>query len=150
MIRQDIGRIADLRLRLLDDLGATGPEQGLRLLQRSGCSFLERQPGSGRHFGVVAEGQTGVVGMGSLETLERLPHPRNLSGKEGYALNVYVEPEARGWGAATDIVRELVGITGREGVGRLWLHATSGGRGIYEAAGFENRSFEEMQLVLPG
>jgi GNAT superfamily N-acetyltransferase len=150
MIRQDIGRIADLRLRLLDDLGATGPEQGLRLLQRSGCSFLERQPGSGRHFGVVAEGWTGVVGMGDLETLERLPHPRNLSGKEGYALNVYVEPEARGRGAATDIVRELVGITGREGVGRLWLHATSGGRGIYEAAGFESRSFEEMQLVLPG
>ena len=98
MIRQDIGGVADLRLRLLDHLGATGPEQGLRLLQRSSCSFLERQPGSGRHFGVVAEGRTGVVGMGSLETLERLPHPRNLSGKESYALNVYVEPEARGRG----------------------------------------------------
>ena len=28
---------------------------------------------------------------------------------------------------ATAVVRELVDIAGREGVGRLWLHATSGG-----------------------
>ncbi len=145
MIRQDIGRVADLRLRLLDDLGATGPEQDSQLLRRSVCSFMERQLGSGRHFSVVAEGWMGVVGMGDLEIFERLPHPRNLSGKEGYVLNVYVEPEARGRGAATAIVRELVGIAGREGVGRLWLHAPSRGRGIYEAAGFE-----EMQLVLSG
>lgn len=63
-------------------------------------------------------------------------------------LNVYVELEAHGRGTA--IVRELVGIAGREGVGRLWLHATSRGRWIYEAAGFEGRSIEEMQLVLSG
>jgi len=43
-----------------------------------------------------------------------------------------------------------LGVAGREGVGRLWLHATPGGRGIYEAAGFEGRSVEEMQLVLSG
>jgi hypothetical protein len=44
-IRQDIGWVADLRLRLLDDLGATDPGQDLRLLRRSVCSFLERQHG---------------------------------------------------------------------------------------------------------
>ena len=38
----------------------------------------------------------------------------------------------------------------RESVGRLWLHATSCGRRIYEAAGFEARSVEEMRLVLSG
>ena len=81
---------------------------------------------------------------------ERLPHPRNLGGKEGYVLNVFVEPGSRGRGIATAIVRELIGVAGREGVGRLWLHATSGGRGIYEAAGFEGRTVEEMQLVLRG
>ena len=80
---------------------------------------------------------------------ERLPHPRNLGGKEGYVLNVFVEPGARGGGVvATAIVGELVGVARREGVGRLWLHATSGGRGIYEAAGFEGRTIEEMQLLL--
>jgi GNAT superfamily N-acetyltransferase len=150
MARQDIGRVSDLRLRLLDDLGAAGPGQDLRPLRRSVCSFLERQLGSGRHFSVVAEEREGVVGVGSLEIFERLPHPENLTGKEGYLLNVYVEPEARGRGAATAIVGELVGIAGREGVGRLWLHAASCGRRIYEAAGFEARSVEEMQLVLSG
>jgi hypothetical protein len=43
MIRQDIGGVADIRLRLPDDLGTTGPGQDLQLLRRSVCSFLERQ-----------------------------------------------------------------------------------------------------------
>ena len=41
-------------------------------------------------------------------------------------------------------VRELVGIAGREGIGRLWLHRTSKGRGIYNAPGFEGRGIEEI------
>jgi hypothetical protein len=43
MIRQDIGGVADLRLRLPDDLGTPGPGQDLQLLRRFVCSFLERQ-----------------------------------------------------------------------------------------------------------
>jgi hypothetical protein len=141
MIRQDTGWVADLRFRLLDHLGATGPEQGLRLLRRSGCSFLERQPGSGRHFGVVAEGRTGAVGMGSLETLERLPHPRNLSGKEGYALNVYVELEARGNGHSLRAGGHHHRARGRRTA--VVARDLRGARNL-RAAGFESRSFEEM------
>ena len=62
---------------------------------------------------MVAEGRKGVVDVGSLEIFERLPHPRNLAGKEGYA-------------------------------------SCCRGCGIYEAAGFEGRSIEEMQLALSG
>jgi hypothetical protein len=35
-------------------------------------------------------------------------------------------------------------------VGRLWLHASAYGRGVYEAAGFEARTLEEMELLLTG
>ena len=98
MTRRDIGRVAELRLGLLETLGATGPDEDPSALRRDTRSHLERRMGSG----------------------------------------------ARGGGVATAIV----GVARREGVGRLRLRATSGGRGIYEAAGFEGRTVEEMQLVL--
>ena len=96
MARSDIGRVAELRLALLGDLEATGED--LSSLRRAICSYLERRLGSGGHFTVVAERREGVVGVGSLEVFERLPHPGNLGGKEGYVLNVLVEPGARGRG----------------------------------------------------
>ena len=43
-----------------------------------------------------------------------------------------------------------MGVARREGVGRLWLHASVGGRGVYEAAGFEARTLEEMEHLLAG
>ena len=44
-------------------------------------------------------------------------------------------------GSAADLRMKLLDDLG---------HATPGGRAIYEAAGFEGRTVEEMQLVLPG
>jgi hypothetical protein len=68
---------------------AAGRENGtLRDVTRS---FLDRR-GTGRHFTSVAEELGRLVGIASLEVFERLPYPANLSGKEGYVLNVHVEP----------------------------------------------------------
>jgi GNAT superfamily N-acetyltransferase len=92
-----------------------------------------------------------LVAIASLEVLERLPYPGNLSGREGYVLNVCVEPASRRRGVAGALVRDLlVGAARREGVGRLWLHAGAHGRGVYEVAGFEARRLEEMELLLVG
>jgi hypothetical protein len=49
---------------------------------------------------------------------------------------------------ASRLVRDLVGVARREGLGRLWLHAGVRGRGVYEAAVLEARTLEEMELLL--
>ncbi len=94
--RGDIGRVAELRLALLGDPGATDTGEDLPSLRGAICSYLERRLESGEHFTVVAEGREGVVGVGSLEAFGRLPHPKNLGGKEGYVLNAFVQPRAGG------------------------------------------------------
>jgi GNAT superfamily N-acetyltransferase len=88
------------------------------------------------------------VGVGSLVLSERLPCPENLSGREAYVLNFYAESQARGSGVARTILVDLVDHAKRENIGRLWLHASPQGHGVYEAAGFEGRTLEEMELTL--
>ncbi len=115
MIRADIDRVTDLRLELLGELGAADLDGDQGLLRRAIRLFLERQLGSGRHFTVGAEEGGDVVGVGSLEVFERLPHPQNLAGRVGYLLNVYVQPGMRRRGIATALIRELVLTARREG-----------------------------------
>lgn len=119
-----------------------------RALLEATEAFLKRRLGSGGHFTSVTEEQGRLVGIASLEVFERLPHPGNLSGREGYMLNVYVEPSERGRGIASALVLDLVRVARREKIGRLWLHASAGGRRVYEAAGFRARTLEEVELLL--
>lgn len=141
--------IARLRVRMLEELDEMGGEDP-RALVAATETFLARRLGSGGHFTSVAEEAGRLVGIASLEVFERLPYPGNLSGREGYVLNVYVEPDFRRRGIAGALVRALVGVARCEGVGRLWLHASAYGRGVYEAAGFKARTLEEMELLLAG
>jgi GNAT superfamily N-acetyltransferase len=149
MGRREAREVARLRVRMLEELGEMGGEDP-RTLVGATEAFLQRRIGSGGHFTSVDEEEGRLVGIASLEVFERLPYPGNLSGREGYVLNVYVEPASRRRGLAGALVRDLVGVARKEDVGRLWLHASAYGRGVYEAAGFEARTLEEMELLLTG
>ena len=149
MKQEHIEMVTELRMALLSELGELSSEEEMEPLRRATRQFLARQPTTGRHFTSIAEEAGKLVGIASLEVFERLPYPGNLSGREGYVLNVYVEHVAlRNQRVASSLVGDLVGLARREGVGRLWLHASAYGRGAYEAAGFEARTLEEMELVL--
>jgi hypothetical protein len=86
--------VARLRVRMLEELGELGGEEPRALIGPTEA-FLARRLGSGGHFTSVAEEAGRLVGIASLEVFERLPYPGSLSGREGYVLNVYVEPASR-------------------------------------------------------
>ena len=137
-----------MRVELFNELGRLPEGHDGEPVRAAIRSFLERRLRSGGHFTSVAEEDGRIVGIGSLEVFERLPYPGNLSGKEGYVLNIYVEPPARGRGVAGRLLADLVDVARGAGVGRLWLHPSDRGRRIYESAGFATHDVEEMQLVL--
>jgi GNAT superfamily N-acetyltransferase len=109
MGRREAREVARLRVRMLEELGEMGGEDP-RTLVGATEAFLQRRIGSGGHFTSVAEEEGRLVGIASLEVFERLPYPGNLSGREGYVLNVYVEPASRRRGLAGALVRDLVGV----------------------------------------
>ena len=97
----------------------------------------------------LAESTTGQSVLGSIILLRypRLPAPRNAVTSEGYIVSVYVIPAWRRKGVARALTDAVVTFARESGMGRLRLHATSGGRAVYEGAGFVARD-DAMELDL--
>ena len=74
-----------------------------------------------------------------------LPDNRNPSGKCAYILNMFVEPEHRGKGYATELIRHVISSCKQKGVNKLSLHDTEMSRRIYEKEGFVlNNNYYQM------
>jgi GNAT superfamily N-acetyltransferase len=95
----------------------------------------------------LAEEPSGrILGSASLWFAPGRPRPGVSTIITPYLLSVFTEPDARGRGVATSIVREAATLSRRLGYTRIELHASAMGRRVYERLGFEPTT--EMRLVL--
>jgi GNAT superfamily N-acetyltransferase len=60
---------------------------------------------------------------------------------------MYTAPAWRGQGVATALLKEVIGFVKGTNAGRIYLHATTDGKRIYEKAGFVSKT-SEMELIL--
>ena len=77
-----------------------------------------------------------------------LPRPDGSAlelGPEAIVLNVYVEREWRRRGIAEALMGELLQALAERGIGRIVLHASEEGRGLYRRLGFTPTN--EMRLL---
>ena len=72
--------------------------------------------------------------MGRIE--DRLPGPRNPSGRFGFVFNVCTDERYRGRGYARAVTEALLARFAERGVVRVDLHTTPEAEGIYRALGF--------------
>jgi len=144
--------LARHRAEMFRDMGevAEGAYEDLVVASRA---FFEKTIAADAYWGWLAVDpatQAVVAGVGLL-LRERLPRPDAASGgvvvrAEGYVLNVYTERDWRRRGVARRLMKELVAWARAHEFGRLTLHASAKGRGLYEALGFTLTN--EMRLML--
>lgn len=96
-------------------------------------------------WGIQVENE--MVAIAAMCIFSRIPYAGNLSGKEGYVLNVYTEPAFRKKGLSKSLVDALICYASNNGVGRLWLNNSDQGKSIYKACGFVEKD-HEMELYL--
>lgn len=77
-----------------------------------------------------------VVGGLAVSYYQMLPSGKNPSGLCAYILNMFVEPEYRKKGIATELLEFVISKCREKGVGKVALHATEMGWHAYEKAGF--------------
>jgi GNAT superfamily N-acetyltransferase len=87
-----------------------------------------------------------IVGGGGVVIAAWPGYPGEPHAKRAWILNMYTEPEARHRGVAKQILKTLLDWCRAEGFSAVSLHASSAGRPIYEAAGFQPTN--EMRLAL--
>jgi len=78
-----------------------------------------------------------AVASGAVWLQATQPHPRIRLGPVPYLLSMYTEPEHRGKGLATRIVRETMRWAKRAGYPRMTLHASDMGRNVYTRLGWK-------------
>lgn len=88
-----------------------------------------------------------LVSIGSLCLFSRIPYEDNLSGLEGYILNIYTLPSFRKCGFANQILDKIIEYSKGNNIKRLWLNSSKQGKKLYEARGFVKKE-NEMEVFL--
>ena len=88
-----------------------------------------------------------IAAIGSLCLFSRIPYQENLSGAEGYILNIYTSGQFRKHGFAGLILDTITEYCKRQHIERLWLSSSEQGKHLYEGKGFTKKE-NEMELFL--
>ena len=88
-----------------------------------------------------------LAAIGSLCLFSRIPYQENLTGQEGYILNIFTSKKYRKQGMANQILDAIIDEAKKRGVRRLWLSSSDQGKPIYLNKGFREK-VNEMELFL--
>ena len=122
------------RIEMFRSMGWT--DEDLLITGEITRAFLERDWTDNPEVLIALE-QNEVAGGVAINYSLMLPDNRNLTGKCAYIMNMYVEPEYRNKGIATQLMEKVLEICKEKGVGKISLHATDMGERIYSNLGFE-------------
>ena len=89
-----------------------------------------------------------IVSVAYLHIIEMPANSILLSGLFGDVLSVYTEPEYRGKGLCTQLMKNLVEYGKERGLGRIDLKATDDGYPIYEKVGFKETEHRYRDMIL--
>ncbi|HEV2137230.1 MAG TPA: GNAT family N-acetyltransferase [Nitrososphaerales archaeon] len=74
------------------------------------------------------------------------PYPGFAGGKVPYLMSVYTEPDFRGKGVATLVIKHAMDWAKRHGFHSMSLHASKVGRKIYESLGWESGNEMDYEI----
>lgn len=143
---QDVNKFWQLRMELLKELEEIDEETDTSKLEYATKQYyLSHINKDLFSWGILHENK--LVAIGSLCLFERIPYEENLSGLEGYILNVYTSPMFRKQGIAKNILDEIIKYSLQINIRRLWLNSSENGKKLYDELGFIKKD-NEMELFL--
>ena len=129
----DIQVILHHRVEMVKSMGLS--EEQVSATREATQRFLT-EPWDPRIESYLAVEDDGVIGGCAVSFCIAFPSAKNPSGKFAYLFNMFVEPECRGRGVATSLVRHITRLCRERGIEKMTLHDTKMSRGIYEREGF--------------
>jgi GNAT superfamily N-acetyltransferase len=148
-ITDDADDLMRLRVVMLTDVAGAPPAPGP--WQRNGAALLADPFGAMTAFVVDDPDRPGRLAACALGTVEqRLPGPRNLTGRVGYVFNVATDPGLRRRGYSRACLQALLDWYAEQGVTAVDLRASADGEPLYASLGFRRVPEPGMRLTLPG
>lgn len=133
------------RIEVLRAANRLPGDADLSAVEAQSRRYYEAALADGSHFGLLAYDGDGFVGAGGVSYYRVMPTVHNPTGEKAYVMNMYVRPDHRRRGIATEILRRLVADARGRGVRQISLEATEAGRPLYTKYGFVPMA-HEMEL----
>lgn len=143
--KDDIEQLIRLRIAyMIDDFGGVSDHEK-KCMEKQLPDYFDRKLGDELIAFVAKEGNR-IVSVAYLHIIEMPANSILLNGLYGEVLSVYTEPEYRGKGLCTQLIRNLVEYGKKRGLGRVDLSATKEGYPIYVKVGFVDKEQRYMDM----
>lgn len=133
--KDDIKELVRLRIAyMIDDFGGVSDHER-ECMEKQFPDYFNRKLGNELAV-FIAKVDNRIVSVAYLHIIEMPANSILLNGLYGEVLNVYTEPEYRGKGLCTQLIKNLIEYGKKRGLGRVDLSATKEGYPIYKKVGF--------------
>jgi GNAT superfamily N-acetyltransferase len=133
----DLERLTELRLEFVADVRQLDLAALRGEFAVATSRFLRSSFETSALHAWFAEEDGDAVGVVSVVLHLVPPRPNEHRLYEGYIINMYVKPPARGRGVARGLMASCLASADELDISRFTLHATAEGRPLYEKLGFD-------------
>lgn len=136
--KSDIKELIRMRIEyMIDDFGGVSDHER-ECMENQLPDYFNRKLGD-ELVAFVAKDDEKVVSVAYLHIIEMPANSILLNGLYGEVLSVYTEPEYRGKGLCTTLIKNLIEYGEKRGLGRVDLSATRDGYPICSKLGFVDK-----------
>ena len=129
----DLEFMVEERLRFIK----VGPDnENYAAIRQNCCAFFDDGLNAQTCDAVIAEEDGRCIGTAIAFYYLSVPSSRNHTGKNAYITSVFVEPDYRRQGIASEMLRRIVARAQAYGCVNIMLTATDMGKPLYEKLGF--------------
>lgn len=107
-------------------------------IRRNNEAYYRKHLAEGSHTAcfAVESSVNRIVGCGGICYQSEMPSPDNVSGTNGYLMNIYTIPEVRGEGVGQKILNFLIDEAKQRGIEKIYLESSDVAKNFYEEIGF--------------
>lgn len=134
----ELGTLMEWRVRVLAEVFPAKEKEDRTAIRNNNEAYYRRHLADGTHtacFAIDTESRE-IIGCGGICYQNEMPSPDNLSGTNGYLMNIYTLPEYRGEGVGKKIVEYLIDDARKHGTEKIYLESSEAARKLYHEIGF--------------
>ncbi len=137
------------RMRVLEEVFSDSESPDWESIRKNNESYYREHLANETHTAcfVLDEDTDSIIGCGGICYQSEMPSPDNLTGTNGYLMNIYTLPEYRGQGVGKQIVEFLIADAKEKGTEKIYLESSKVAKHMYEELGFSDMK-DYMKLTI--
>ncbi|MGN8831696.1 GNAT family N-acetyltransferase [Selenomonas montiformis] len=136
----ELDMLMEWRMRVLAEVFSDSEQPDWEAIRKNNEDYYKETLSDGTHTACFAvnEDDGKIIGCGGICYQKEMPSPDNLTGTNGYLMNIYTLPEYRGHGVGRRMVEFLIDDAKKRGTEKIYLESAKDAKHLYEEIGFSD------------